>query len=437
MNSLRKILILPRMILGITFIMSGFFKLTDPVGTSLIVEEYLNVLHLGFLRFGAVLFGMLLSVFELLIGISVLTCIRIRTGSWCALIMVAFFTVLTLVTAIFDLVADCGCFGQAIHLSLWQTFYKNLVLSACAVPIFLFRNKFKPVAPIVAEWVFIGIFGLLSLMLTVCSFIFLPFVEYTNFSVGSNLLMLYDNINDPSNFETRLIYEKDGRKEYFSIDSLPDSTWEYVDVENVYNGSGSDMLFDMTLSDRNGEIVTESIVNADRPIFLFVLSKPEKAKGHYWEMVGEAADSAGKYGLQYYVAVPSDQPYLDSLDVKYPSLANAWLFGDYKVLATMSRSNGGVVCIDDGVVVRKWSRRKFKPDQIGRTVMADSEEIAAMGIIWQRLFYESAILLIFLVLVLFRYVCGMVYNPKATKHPKTRLLRSSKKQRIPERDETA
>lgn len=405
-------MIIPRLILGIVFIMSGFFKLTDPVGTSLIVEEYLNVMHIGFLRFGAVPFGMLLSLFELLIGISVLTCVRIRIGAWCALVMVTFFTILTFFVAVFDAVADCGCFGQAIHLTPWETFFKNILLVVCAVPIFLFRNKFRPVAPQLAEWIFLGVYGVLALMLTVFSYIFIPFVEYTNFSVGSNILMMYDNVNDPRNFDTRFLYEKDGKREYFTIDNLPDESWAYIDSENVYRGDGNDLLFDMTLSDRNGSIVTESILNSDAPVFLFAVRKPEKMGERYWRMVGSTADSAKKYELKYYVAIPSDVPMLDSLEKVYPALENAWVLGDYKVLAAMNRSNGGVVCIDDGVVVKKWSGRRFKSEYVGKIFAEDSEEIAAKGIIFQRLFYESAILLIFLVLVVFRYVCGIVYSPK-------------------------
>ena len=98
MRFLRVLMFLLRLIFGVTFILSGFFKLTDPVGTGLIVEEYLRTMHMGFLTFGSVPFGMALSLLEFLIGIAVIMCVRMRVASTAGFIMTAFFTVLTFFT---------------------------------------------------------------------------------------------------------------------------------------------------------------------------------------------------------------------------------------------------------------------------------------------------------------------------------------------------
>ncbi len=412
MKVLKTIMFILRFILGITFILSGFFKLTDPVGTSLIVKEYMDFLYMGFMDFASVPAGMLLSVAELLTGISLLTCIRIHIGSWVALIMLSFFTVLTFFVAVSDAMQDCGCFGQAIHLTLWQTFFKNLVLVAAAVPVFLFRNRFSPVAPVVAEWAFIGVFAFLALGFTLYSYIHIPLVEYGNFSVGSNIMQKYYTVTDPENFDTYFVYEKDGNEELFTIDSLPDDTWTYVDTENIYKGRKSDLLFDMTLSDTYGMVVTEKIINSSDPEFLFVLHDPEDIPDGYWPRLEATVDSVLAYGMDPYILLPGVFPASDSIIRSKPSLAGNVLYGDYKTLIAMNRSNGGLVCIDDGVVVKKWAGWKFRPGSIRNTLEKDSEEVAARGIISQRIFYESTLILIFLIIILFRYVCGIIYGRK-------------------------
>lgn len=399
-----------RLVLGMTFILSGFFKLTDPVGTSLVIREYLAFLHLRFMYFASVPLGMILSVLELLVGISVLTCIRIRIGSWGALLMISFFTVLTFFVAVFGAMQDCGCFGQAIHLTPWQTFYKNLILIPVALPVFLFRNRFSLVAPVPAEWAFIGVFGFLALFFTMYSYFHIPLVEYGNFRVGSNIYLMYDKVNDPNNFDTFFIYEKEGEQKRFKIDSLPDDTWTYVDTENVYNGKKTDLLFDMTLSDSDGNILTEKIINSADPEFLLAAWDPESLGEKYWEKLMELADSAAFYGVNAYLLVPGMTSAVDTLLMKCPGIGDRILIGDYKTLITINRSNGGMVCIDDGVVVKKWAGWKFRPKAIGDIMRKDSEEVAARGIISQRIFYESSLLLIFIIIILFRYVCGIVYG---------------------------
>ena len=107
MRLLRILMFLFRLVFGVTFVLSGFFKLTDPVGTGLIVDEYLRVLHLSFLDFGAVAFGMVLSLTEFLIGIAILMCVRMRVASWAGLVMIVFFTVLTFFMALYDAVRRC------------------------------------------------------------------------------------------------------------------------------------------------------------------------------------------------------------------------------------------------------------------------------------------------------------------------------------------
>lgn len=412
MRFLRVLMFLLRLVFGVTFILSGFFKLTDPVGTGLIVEEYLRTMHMGFLTFGSVPFGMALSLLEFLIGIAVIMCVRMRAASTAGFIMTAFFTVLTFFMALYDAIEECGCFGQAVHLSMWQTFVKNVALLVCIIPIFLFRKKFKPVAPVPAEWAFLATYGTLALFCTVYSYINIPLLEFGNFKVGTNIAMKMDELTDTDNFETVFVYEKDGVRKHFSLDSLPGTDWTYVDRETVYLGDEEDLLFDMTLEDSDGVMVTEDIVDSDSPVFIFSAFRPEDLDGRYWKKVAECVDSAEVYGAGCYVAVPVVSSVVDSIAMHFPGLARTFVTGDYRTLISMVRSNGGVMLMDDGIVARKWSRWRFGPEDVARTVAMDSEELTARGTIAQRLFYESSILLVFLIIILFRYVCGIVYGKR-------------------------
>ena len=412
MRLLRILMFLFRLVFGVTFILSGFFKLTDPVGTGLIVDEYLRVLHLSFLDPVAVPLGMVLSLTEFMIGIAVLMCVRMKAASWAGLIMMVFFTVLTFFMALYDAVEECGCFGEAVHLTMWETFFKNVVLTICIVPIFLFRKHFKLVAPVPAEWAFLATYGVLALICVLYSFINIPLIEYGNFRVGTNLSARLEKVSGTDNFETFFIYEKDGVQEYFALDRLPDTSWHYVSTESIYLGDERDLLFDMTLSTDEGEIVTEELVASEVPVFLFIVLRPEKLGDGYWKKVDESMDSVAFHGGMARVAAPVMDPVMDSIVSRYPDIGRYMVYGDIKTLISMSRSNGGVMLIHNGIVVKKWAGWKFSPEDVRRTFRMDTEEVTARETIAQRLFYESSILLLFLVIIIFRYVCGIVYGRK-------------------------
>ena len=127
-----------RFFFGMVYLLSGFFKFVDPVGTKLLIEEYLMSMHLGFLDFIATPLALLLPVVEFIIGIAILMCLRMKYIPIAGLIMTGFFTILTFFSAQFSLVSECGCFGEAIPTDNWETFFKNLILLGCIIPIFIF-----------------------------------------------------------------------------------------------------------------------------------------------------------------------------------------------------------------------------------------------------------------------------------------------------------
>ncbi|MBQ2133828.1 MAG: DoxX family protein, partial [Bacteroidales bacterium] len=128
-----------RVVFGILFVFSGFIKAIDPIGSALKIKEYFGAMHLAFMDFLSIPGAILLSTTEFIIGVAILKGLRINLFSKLALWFISFFTLLTLWIYLFNPVSDCGCFGEAIHLSNKATFIKNLVLLAAALVIFLQR----------------------------------------------------------------------------------------------------------------------------------------------------------------------------------------------------------------------------------------------------------------------------------------------------------
>ena len=139
---MRTLRITSRILLGIIFVFSGFVKVVDPLGSAYKFIDYFVAFRLEFLEPEAFPLAIFLIAAEFIIGISLLTGIKIEIGAWGVMFFMLIFTPLTLVLAIFNPVADCGCFGDAIVLTNWQTFFKNFVLMVFVVFVFLSRKKY-------------------------------------------------------------------------------------------------------------------------------------------------------------------------------------------------------------------------------------------------------------------------------------------------------
>src|SRR5574344_441029 len=408
---MRLFLFILRFIFGIVFILSGFFKLTDPVGTGLIVKEYLNAMHFNFLSFGAVYFGMALSLLEFLVGMAVFMKMRIRVASFFGLIMTAFFTFVTLILVIFNPIQDCGCFGEAIHLSNMQSFIKNLVLLACIVPIYIFRKSFRRVASIPAEWIFLGIYGVAALLLSSYSLVKMPVVEFGNFRVGSDISVKMDDASQNLEFETLFIYEKEGVQKEFSLDNLPDSTWTFIDSKDASKKiKDTRAPFDFSVMDKDGNYVTNKILFSDKAVIAVIVTDLDgflesKASDNLFSLSKSVNSSGGVFLL-----ITSESPYTVSESGIGDSIKVA--FSDYKTVISMHRSNGGVIYINDAIVVKKWAKGNLSPKGASRIIKEDADMVMSKDIIKQQLIWEISIVVIFLSIIMMRYICGMVYGQK-------------------------
>ena len=322
-------------ILGIVFFTAGVLKLVDPVGAGLVVRDYLGFFHLGFLSFGAKAFGFIFAYAECICGAALLTGVFRRFFSIAVSALVCFFTFLTLILAIFNPPMDCGCFGEAVHLSNLQTFLKNLVLLGLCLAAFLpYRDT--GIGRIRKMMAF-GVVSVLTLWFGIWSLRNVPLVEFTDFAIGKEIVS-EGNVSD---FKATFVYTKDGEEKTFTVDNLPDTTWTFV-CSRVESDMPPRSAFDLGMP----ELSTGRYMLVD-------IYDPLALRGDYFERLAafkKASEDAG-----FTVLVLSDL--------------------DHKMMITLSRSNGGVVRVEDGMVTGKYVASKLPgAEEISRMTSESATE---------------------------------------------------------------
>ena len=176
-----------RILVGIVFIYSGFVKGVDPLGSDYKFTDYFNAFGMSWMGFSTLFFSFLLSMADFLIGICLFLNIKIKTAAWGAILFMGFFTPLTLILAIKNPVTDCGCFGDALILTNWETFWKNIILLAMTLVIFYTRDKYKPIFNFLEQTVVLV--GTVIFMFCVqwYSFRHLPIVDFRPYAIGKNI----------------------------------------------------------------------------------------------------------------------------------------------------------------------------------------------------------------------------------------------------------
>ena len=240
-----------RWIVGATFLFSGFVKVIDPLGYGYKIADYLEAMNLSSIDGAALPLAIALSVLELVIGFSLFFNQLPKLGALGALLMMVFFTPLTLWLAIANPVSDCGCFGDALVITNWQTFFKNLVLLAMAILLFWQRKKMKTTYHTGIQWVIMFVVGFASLGLGLYCLKTLPIIDFRPYHIGANIaegMVVPEDAPKPV-VESLFVYEKDGKQKEFSVDNLPDSTWKFVDAKhNIIDPGYVPPIHDFTMS---------------------------------------------------------------------------------------------------------------------------------------------------------------------------------------------
>ncbi len=365
-----------RMIFALTFILSGVLKLLDPVGTGLIVKEYLDFMGLLFLEPASIVLGIALATAEFVIGICVLSGLRIRIVAWVALILTALFTGLTFYLMRYNPISDCGCFGEAIHLTHTQTFFKNVILLFFAVMVLLGRKRATRVASVWLEWTFIGVFALVAVSVALRALATIPQVDFTAYRVGNSLDELQQE--NQARYETTFLYTKDGHTEEFTLDNLPDDSWTYLDSHTEQVGGSTRMAqVDFTLDQREG------------PVLAVTVYDPARLRPENLERIDEFCHVARQYGQEVVRYGPTEE----------------YTLADRKSLMTLNRGNGGAVYFNDGVIVAKWSNVELPEVDLGAVLAEDPDVLILRERIREQLYISILIAGVLLLMVLMRVLC--------------------------------
>ena len=344
-----------RFAVAATFIFSGVAKLIDPHGTEYKIEDYAAAFHLSGLlpALLPLLLSVLVSVLEFTIGVFLLFGIRLRTTFGIMTIFLSLFTPLTLYLAIANPVPDCGCFGDALVLTHWQTFCKNIILLLATLVVWMRRNSVFRMISESTQW-------LLSLYTWVFALCFagynlyrLPVIDFRPYRVGADLRTQYEEMGK-ARYETFFIMSKEGETREFSLDNYPDTTWTLIDTRTVVAGGEDAGLGGFqVISMETGEDLTEVILQDSGYVFLLVAPYLEKADDGVMDRILEISEYSREYGYPLYCLTASED---NQVDV-WRDITGAdydFLQADATVLKTMVRSNPGLILLHDGKVVGKW-----------------------------------------------------------------------------------
>ena len=349
-----------RTLLGVVFIFSGVVKAIDPLGTVYKIEDYLKAFG-GFfsdLLPLAEVAAWALIITELLLGVCMVMNVRTKWTSWIALAFYCVMTPLTLYIALTNPVSDCGCFGDAVVLTNWQTFWKNAVLIVLAIALVALR---KHVRQLWSGWMELVIVA--TSLAAVLSFMawtiqHLPVIDFRPYKIGNHqpTLMEYPEDAEADVYEFSFVYEKDGVEERFTLDNYPkgDSTWTFVRQESKLIKKGYEPpIHDFEVLNADYEDITWDILESEEPVTLVVMYDLEKADKKQMAKVEALLGNEDKV----YILTGSGTDEIISFSLEYPTLSDCICTCDPVTLKTIVRVNPGVIVIQNGVVIDKYNIR--------------------------------------------------------------------------------
>lgn len=364
---MRVITTICRFVLAVVFIFSGFVKAVDPLGTKYKIQDYIEAFGWSAFMpdFVPFLASVLLGILEFCLGVYLFFGIRRIIAPRAVALVMALMTPLTFWLALDNPVSDCGCFGDALVLSNWETFWKNVVLLIMALVVLRWRKCISPLVTVRFDWV-IALYGFLYIFATlVYSYRELPVFDFRPYHVGANIRegMEIPEGKKPTVYETLFVLEKDGEEKVFSLDNYPDSTWTFVDSKTVVKEKGYEPPIQdfSVIRMEDGEDVTEQILSDKGYTFLLVSHQLDRADESAIDLINELYDYCLMYGYGFYALTSSGdediQRWREETGAEYP-----FCLVDNITLKTMIRSNPGVMLLKEGTVIKKWSVNNL-PDE--------------------------------------------------------------------------
>ena len=353
-----------RIIVALTFIFSGFVKAIDPIGLQYKLQDYLGAIGIpGFLPdWMLLIMAVLLAAVEFCMGIFMLFAIQRRLISKLIVVFMSIMTLITVWLVVANPVKDCGCFGDALHLTNTETLVKNIILLGCSIvimrrPLAMFRFISESNQWIVINYTIVFIFVSSGL-----SLYYLPLFDFRPYRIGTNIPRGMEIPKDAEQplFETTFIMEKGGQRKEFTLNDYPDSTWKFIDSKTVQVKEGYiPPIHDFSIADRKtGKDLTDSVLRHKGYTFLLIAPYLERADDSNFGDIDQLYEYAQTYNIPFYCLTASTakaiQRWRDITGAEYP-----FCITDETTLKTIVRSNPGLLLLKDGTIINKWSHNQL------------------------------------------------------------------------------
>ncbi len=352
-----KILVgIARVLVGVLFIFSGFIKLNDPLGFSYKLQEYFgaDVLNLEFLIPFALVLAIVIVIFELVLGIMLLIGYLPKFTNWSLLVMIVFFTFLTFYSAYFNKVTDCGCFGDAIPLTPWQSFFKDIILLVLILILFFNRKYITPVFVTASHRWIIFLSFMLCFMFAYYVLMHLPVFDFRAYKVGNNIKELMQTPEDAPKavYEYKWKFNDNGEEVIITNNGeYPQQEGEFIGVETKQVSEGyTPPITDFSI-EKDDENLTEEIL-AEEKVLLIVAYDLKKSEDDGLKRLRDITRNAEAKGYRVIGLTASGEEKQEQLSEKY-NVDFPFYFSDETALKTIVRSNPGLVVMEDGTITQK------------------------------------------------------------------------------------
>lgn len=341
-----------RFFVGGLLIFSGLIKLNDPIGTQIKLEEYFEVFTQDFGSFfhyfipWALEIGMIMIVLELALGVAILVYYRMSQTTWILLGLMVFFTFLTFYSAYFNKVTDCGCFGDAIKLTPWESFIKDIILMVFVLHLFWYRKRFVPALRTREGHAVVATVVVISLFLGVYAIRHLPFIDFRAYKIGNNIPQ---QMIPPESPIIEYTFEK-GNEKIKSIKFLTEEGYKYVSSKVLNEDRIKPKITDYLVTSPEGEDMTPYTFQGDK--LLIIMYDVTKASTENIEAI-KALTKALDGKVESFVLTSSLAEQMETFRHEH-QIALPYYYADATVLKTIIRSNPGIALWKDGTVVGNW-----------------------------------------------------------------------------------
>ena len=345
-----------RIFVGILFIISGFIKLNDPLGFSYKLQEYfsVDVLNLPFLEPYALMLSVFVVVFEVVLGVFLLIGYKPKFTIWSLLLMIVFFTFLTFYSAYFDKVKDCGCFGDALKLTPWESFTKDVVLLVFVLILFVGKSYVAPIFKPLPTTILALLSFIVSLGFGYHVLMHLPSIDFRAYKIGDNLI---ENMSTPIDApkaiqEFTWIFNVNGEeKTIVTNGSYPTTEGAYVSVETKVIDEGfTPSILDFSIESDEEELTNTFLVK--EKLIMIVSYNLDTAEKQGLQKLKTLSEKAQAKGYTVIGLSASGGNAITKINATY-GLDFEFYLCDEKALKTVVRSNPGVLQLNRGTVQQK------------------------------------------------------------------------------------